>query len=145
MIDVLVFAALALGVGLVSIYAASAWLRAGAYVGLVAGVLFLWYASLGLPRPEYFRVPSGTVLGYRLDEPNAIYLWLVPNGSAQPLALQLPWHADVASNLVDAARRRGNPGDSIKLRSERGNMGLPTKPVFYVSHPYDLPSKEPQQ
>lgn len=141
MIDAIVFAVLALAIGLASIYAKSAWLRAGSYAGLVAGMMLLWYFSLGQPRPQYFQIPSGTVLSYQLDEPNAIYLWLVPNGSVEPLALALPWHDDVASNLVDAARRRGDPGDSLKIKTERGEMGLRTKPVFYVTHSHELPPK----
>lgn len=141
MTNVIVFAALSLAVGLVSIYASSAWLRATTYATLVAGLLLLWFTSLGLPRPEYLHVPNGTVLSYYLDEPNAIYLWLVPEGSAQPVALQLPWHDDVAGNLVDAARRRGNPGDSIKMTSPTDGMGLRTKPVFYVTHVRPLPPK----
>lgn len=143
--DALIFAALSLAVGLVSIYGRSASLRAASYAGLVAGTLLLWYMSLGLPRPEYFHVPSGTVLGYRLDEPKAIYLWLVPNGSVEPLALELPWREEVANNLVDAARRRGNPGDSLQMSSAHGAMGLPSKPVFYVRHPQSLPPKPPEQ
>lgn len=141
MIDVVIFAVLSLVVGLVSIYGRSSSLRAGSYAGLIVAVGLLWYTSLGLPRPQYLQVPHGTVLGYRLDEPKAIYLWLIPDGSAVPLALQLPWRQDVASNLVDATRHRGNPGDTIKMKNQRGTMGLPTKPVFYVTHSRELPPK----
>jgi len=143
MIDAVVFAVLSLAVGLVSIYARPAWLRAAAYAGLVVGILLLWYAALGQPRPQYLHIPSGTVLGYHLDEPNAIYLWLMPNGSAQPLALQLPWYDDVASNLLDAARHRNNPGDSLKMKSGVNGLGLHVKPIFYVSHAESLPAKTP--
>lgn len=141
MIDVAIFAALALAVGLVSIYARSATVRAGGFAGFVAGILLLWYTALGLPRPQYLHVPHGTVLGYHLDQPKAIYLWLMPDGSAQPLALQLPWQQDVASNLVDAAKHRGSAGDRIKIKNGNGPMGLPTKPVFYVTHTQSLPPK----
>ena len=143
MIDAMLFAALSLAVGLASIYARSARLRSAAYAGLVVGILLLWFASLGQPRPEYFQVPSGTVLAYRLDEPHAIYLWLVPEGSVQPLALQLPWHDDVAGNLVDAASRRADAGDSLKIKSPPGLIGMRAKPVFYVTHAQALPPKTP--
>jgi hypothetical protein len=141
MSDVIIFAVLSLTVGLISINGRSPALRAGSYAGLVAGLLLFWYASLGLPRPEYVRVPHGTVLGYRLDEPKAIYVWLVPDGGAQPLSLQLPWRNDVAGDLVDAARRRGSPGDTLKVKGGQNGVGLPTKPIFYVSHVKALPAK----
>jgi hypothetical protein len=143
MIDVLIFAVLSLIVGLASIYGKSPALRAASYACLVAGMLLLWYTSMGLPRPQYLQVPHGTVLGYRLDEPNAIYLWLIPDGAVRPLALELPWRNDVAKNLLEAAGSRGNPGDSIKIKNGLGGMGLPTKPVFYVSHTEGLPPKTP--
>jgi hypothetical protein len=141
MMDVLVFAALAVLIGLVSIYGRTATMRAAGFAGFVVGILLLWYAALGLPRPQYLHVPHGTVLGYQLDQPRAIYLWLMPDGSAQPLALQLPWREDVASNLVDVARHRGEGGDSLKMKTGRGLMGLPTKPVFYLTHAQALPPK----
>lgn len=145
MIDVALFAVLSLAVGLVAIYGRSAWLRTGTYAGLMVGMGFLWFTSLGQPRPAYLHVPDGTVLSYRLDEPNAIYLWLVPEGSAQPLAFQLPWHDDVAGNLVDAARRRANNGDTLKMKSATGAMGVKSQPMFYVTHTHALPPKSPER
>jgi hypothetical protein len=141
MIDVAVFAALALAVGLLSIYGRSSTLRAAGFAGFVAGILLLWYTALGLPRPQYLQVPHGTVLGYSLDQPRAIYLWLMPDGSTQPLALQLPWKEDIASNLVDVARHRGEGGGKLKIKTGSGPMGLPTKPVFYITHAQSLPPK----
>lgn len=142
MTDNVAFAALAAIVGLVSIYGRSPWLRAGGYAALVAGVLLLWFTALGVPRPEYFRVPEGTVVAYRLDEPHAIYVWLVPEGSARPLALELPWQNDTASSLVDTDRQRTNAGESIKLSNRPENdLGLRSKPVFYVSRSTGLPPK----
>lgn len=141
MIDVAIFAALALAIGLVSIYGRTASVRAGGFAGFVVGILFLWYTALGIPRPQYLHVPHGTVLGYHLDQPNAIYLWLMPDGSAQPLALQLPWREDVASNLVDVARHRGEAGENLKIKNGSGPLGLPTRPVFYLTHAERLPPK----
>lgn len=141
MIDVLIFAALAMVIGLVSIYGRTPTMRAVGFGGFVVGILLLWYTALGLPRPQYLHVPHGTVLGYYLEQPKAIYLWLMPDGSAQPLALQLPWREDVASNLLDMARHRGEAGDSLKMKTGSGIMGLPTKPVFYLTHAQGLPPK----
>lgn len=141
MIDAAVFAVLSVGVGVISIFGRSAALRAAAYAGLVVGMLALWYLSMGLPRPQVVAIPDGTVVGYRLDEPRHIYLWLVPNGSAQPLALALPWRDDVAGSLVDAARRRGNPADSLKITSARSGSGLRATPMFYVTHAAPAASK----
>jgi hypothetical protein len=133
-------------VGFVSICGKSGTLRAGAFAGLIASTLALWYSSLGLPRPGYLPIPSGIVLSYRLDEPKAIYLWLLPDDSVQPLAFQLPWRDDVATNLVDAARSRATPDDSLRVANTRehgliGGIGPPTKPLFYVTHVRALPPK----
>ena len=141
MIDVFIFAALAVLIGLVSIYGRTATMRAAGFAGFVAGILLLWYTALGLPRPQYLHVPHGTVLGYHLEQPKAIYLWLMPDGSAQPLALQLPWREDVATNLLDMARHRGEGGESLKIKTAAGLMGLPTTPVFYLTHAQGLPPK----
>ena len=143
--DVVIFAVLSIGAGLIAMYGRSGWLRAGTYAGLLVGMGLLWFTSMGLPRPTYLHVPNGTVLSYRLDEPNAIYLWLVPEGSAQPLALQLPWHDDVAGNLVDAARRRANDGDMLKMKSATGAIGLKSQPMFYISHTHALPPKSSER
>jgi hypothetical protein len=146
MIDVIVFAIASLVVGLVAIYGRSAWMRTAGYAGLIAAVLVLWFAAMGLPRPAYLPVPNGTILSYSLDEPRAIYLWLVPEGSTQPLALKLPWHEDVASNLVNTDRRRTNAGDTLKITGNPGNdIGMRAKPIFYVSHVQGLPPKQTQR
>lgn len=141
MIDVVVFAVVSVTVGLVSIHAKPAALRTAAFAVLIGSTIGLWYFSLGLPRPEYAHVPNGTVLSYSLDEPKAIYLWLMPDGSAEPLAFVLPWRNDVAGNLVHAAQSKATPSDSLRVRNQNGQKGLPVKPLFYVSHVHGLPPK----
>ncbi|MGH7660810.1 MAG: hypothetical protein ACRENA_07850 [Vulcanimicrobiaceae bacterium] len=141
MTDAFVLLALSLVAGLVSIYGKSSALRAGAFAVLVVGMFVLWYASTGVPRLQYLHVPRGTVLSFRLDEPKAIYLWLVPDGDVRPIALELPWRNDVAGNLADAARERGQSGDVLKMRNGTTGMGLQTKPEFYLSHVVGLPPK----
>lgn len=139
--DIILFAAITVVVGFISIYGRSSNLRASAFAALIVSTIAIWYCSLGLPRPQYLHVPTGTVLSYSLDEPKAIYLWLVPDGSAQPLAFQLPWRSDVAGNLVDAARSRATPNDTLRVKNQQFGRGLPVKPVFYVSRARGEPPK----
>jgi hypothetical protein len=65
---------------------------------------------LGRPKPaalEWVRdFPGGaTVIGYRLQEPEAIYLWLVFPDETEPRAYALPWNLGTAEQLQDVHRR----------------------------------------
>ena len=139
MIGNIIFAVATLVVGVVAIYGRLPAIRAAGYAALVVSVLLLWHVSLGLPRPDYI-VPTGTVLGYSLDEPRAIYLWLIPDSATQPLAVEVPWNAELAGKLVDAARRQTR-GSLLRVRPNGDGMGLPTKPEFYLSPLRSLPPK----
>lgn len=141
-----IYALAALLVGAASLFAASAWLRAGSYVCLVAAMFGLWRVSLGLPRPALFGVPKGTVVAFTLDEPRAIYVWLQVQGSERPVSIQLPWHESEAAALHQAAQQAKAMGAKLKMRGQRGSgndiPGLhQLKPMFYPASPEPLPPK----
>ncbi|MGH7102903.1 MAG: hypothetical protein ACREFJ_10955 [Acetobacteraceae bacterium] len=141
------FAAAALVAGAASLFAAAAWVRAGAYAGLVAAMLALWWVALGHPRPALFGVPSGTVAGYALDEPRAIDVQVRPPGGGAPVTWALPWSEQVAAQLEEAAAEAKKEGRPLAMRGRRsGGRGYETKhhagPLFYPTAAPQLPVKQ---
>lgn len=115
------FAAAAVVVGAASLFASRSWLRAGAFCCLLVALGAVWWASLGAPRPVLLGVPSGTVAAFTLDEPHAIYVWLLAPGARAPIALALPWNEAAAAALHDAAQEAKRRGTRVKMgRPGRG-------------------------
>lgn len=115
------FAVAAVVVGAASLFASRSWLRAGAFCCLVVALGAVWWASLGQPRPVLLGLPSGTVAAFTLDEPHAIYVWLIAPGARAPIALALPWNETAAAALHDAARMAKQRGTRVKMgRAGRG-------------------------
>lgn len=141
-----IYAAVALVVGAASLFAASAWLKAGSYVCLVVALFGLWWVSLGQPRPALFGVPKGTVVAYSLDEPRAIYVWLRPEGEPAPVGIALPWREREAVALHKAARQAKETGEPLKMRGRAGGAGIAglrhVTPVFYPAPAPALPPKQ---
>jgi hypothetical protein len=139
--SVLVFVLAGAMLGIISAFARAPWLRAATYASLVAALLLVWHFSLGLPRAEYVQVPAGTVLAYSLDEPHAIYLWILPDGSTQPLSIWLPWSSKAAGALVDVSRIERRAHGHVKIRAGGRRLGLQAPPEFYGSRVRPLPVK----
>lgn len=142
-----IYAAAALLVGAASLFAASAWLRAGSYACLVAAILGVWWGSLGAPRPAMFGVPQGTVVAFSLDEPRAIYVWLQPPDARAPVAIALPWHESDAAALHRAAQQAKATHAVLKMRGQSGGAnGIPglhaMAPMFYPAPAPALPPKQ---
>ncbi|MGH7118157.1 MAG: hypothetical protein ACREFP_04070 [Acetobacteraceae bacterium] len=142
-----IFVAVALLAGATSLFAAVAWLRAGAYLCLVAALLAIWWAALGHPRPALFGVPHGTVVSYALNEPKSIDVLVKPRGSGQPVLWALPWNERDAAALQDAARRAKMAGRLLEMRGRQGGgrAGYTHQhhagPVFYPAPAPQLPEK----
>jgi hypothetical protein len=77
----------------------------------------LWQSSLGLPRPTSLdlRDPQGTVVSYVVDEPNAILLWLVPDGSSIPRSYALPFDMQQAQQLQQAFQNAKKNGAPVRM------------------------------
>lgn len=100
------------------------WVRVTAVV--FAGLLMpTAYASLNelLSRPkpmslEWARksVPEATVVGSRVREGEAIYLWLQIAGLDEPRAYMLPWSKNLAKQLHKAQREAGKRGGAVGMR-----------------------------
>lgn len=124
-----------------------------AYAALVVAVLFGWHFSLGHARPVGWHSGyAGKVVAYRLDEPHAIYLWMVPKGQKTPLSLQLPWREKKAAQLQKAAHaaRKAHQGLRMRLGGKKpaklpqgqGRFTLHhVPPTFYPAPQPGLPPK----
>jgi hypothetical protein len=145
------FGLLAVTVGACAISARGAWVRAAAFTVTLGLSGALWQLSLGEPRPVLFAAPSGTVVGYHLDEPRAIYLWVTPTGSAVPAAYELPWSESQAAQLQLAAEqaekhgqalRVGRAGPAGRVHGRPGRMSAAAGEVrFYPERERPLPAK----
>ncbi|MGH7056432.1 MAG: hypothetical protein ACREFZ_00930 [Acetobacteraceae bacterium] len=150
MIPAAAFAALAVLAGAASLFARTALVRCGAYCVLLCAVSAVWLGALGHARPVALLPgigrPNGTVVAFRVDEPRAIYVWLAIAGTAEPLALRLPWQERRAEALVAAERQAQAGHGTVRMRgrhgSGRGSSGHShEKPMFYPTPPAPLPAK----
>lgn len=140
------FVAAALVAGAASLFAATLWLRAGAYCVLVAAMLALWWTALGHPRPALFGTPKGTVAGFALDEPRAIDVQVRPKGGGPPVTWAFPWDEQTAAQLEAAAAEAKKEGRPLAIKGRKGGgMGYNSKhhagPVFYPAPAPQLPAK----
>lgn len=108
---------------------------------ILAGLLLAWFAAVprpfltvvtfgvflalafaafveasGRPRPaqvEWRRLSDVQVLAYSLDEPHAIYLWLM---LGEPTGYRMPWSMKSAKQLVAADAEAGQRGRRLMMR-----------------------------
>jgi len=142
-----IFVAAAGIAGAAAMFAAASWLRAGAYVGLVAALLAVWWTALGHPRPALFGVPKGTVVSYALNEPQSIDVMVRPKNGGVPVLWALPWNEADAAALQRAAQDAQTAGRPLAMRGTQrgGRSGYGYKhragPVFYPAPAPQLPVK----
>jgi hypothetical protein len=89
----------------------------------------LWQSSLGLPRPTMLEphYPQGTVVSYVVDEPDAILLWLVPDGSSMPRSYALPFDNKQALQLQHAFEIAKKSGTQVRMGKGGGKAGQGTE------------------
>ncbi len=141
------FLVTALLAGAASLFAAAAWLRASAYVGLIVALLAMWWTALGHPRPALFGVPKGTVVSYALNEPQSIEVMVKPKSGGAPVLWALPWNEADAAALQQAAHDAERTGRPLQMRGRQGGgrSGYAHQrqagPVFYPAPAPQLPVK----
>ena len=96
--------------------------RALSYTAMLIAIVVLWQASAGMPRvvlpflPNALGMPAlGTMEGLLLDEPRAIYVVDLPDGSNTPLFLQLPWDEKKAAEWVKKKEQAEKDGSTLQL------------------------------
>ncbi|MFQ5984722.1 MAG: hypothetical protein ACE5LL_04310, partial [Alphaproteobacteria bacterium] len=130
--------------------AGKVWMKTSA---LAVAALFmpLAYASLvdllGKPKPARLewvldRVAEATVLGAKLSEGEAIFLWLDIEGTAEPRSYVLPWNRRLAEELQRAMRQAEVDGTGVRVRAPFEPSLDDSEPRFYAPPPPPLPPKD---
>ena len=110
---------------------------------LAAAALFLPLAYgglaelLGRPKPlalAWTGAEPGefAVLGARLDEGEAIYLWLGQEGEPAPWSYVLPWDETLAKELHAAQRDAEQEGAELRMRRPKRTGQDEDEPLFYA-------------
>ena len=127
------------------------WIKLGA-LGVTAVFLPAGYFGLSemLSRPkpiglELTRVnlEEATVLGSRLEEDKAIYVWLGIPGVEEPRAYTLPWDQQLARQLQGANRDSEDTGAPVQMRKPFENSLDQREKVFYIAPQPPPPEKAP--
>ena len=129
------------------------WIKVGALATTVA-FLPVAYASLSTmlsrPKPielEWSReqLAEATVLGARLEEGKAIYVWLGMEGVDEPRAYVLPWSQEMAKQLNGAQREAQENGTSVLMHKPFENSRDNRDRQFYAAPVPPPPEKEKTQ
>lgn len=135
------FAAFSIALGGFLIYLGKPWVSVPVLT-ICLGIV--WYGgveTLGRNKPiawEWRDIGETEVLSYKLDEPNAIYVWL---DGDEPTGYVLPWSQEVAKILkgqAEAAQKQGAPlmFDERRLKSQEDR-----EPLFYPKPQPEYPPK----
>ncbi len=126
------------------------WIKLSA---LTATALFLpaSYVSLAdllsRPKPIHFewseaRVSKADVLSARLEEDEAIYLWLAIDGVQEPRAYVMPWDQEMARQLHDAQRRAEAEGSAVRMNQPFEKSWDKRERKFYAAPQPPAPMKD---
>ncbi len=78
---------------------------------------------------------EATVLGARMEEDKAIYLWLGIPGVEEPRAYALPWNEQLARQLQGAERESQDTGTPVQMRKPFEDSLDDREKVFYAAPP----------
>ena len=108
------------------------------------------YLSLSemLSRPKPIEIQwamqelkEASVIGSRLEEGEAIYVWLGIEGIDEPRAYTLPWDDEMARQLHGAERSAEQDGTQVRMRKPFETSLDDREPVFYAAPPPPPPLK----
>lgn len=128
------------------------WAKVAAIVAtaLFIPTIYMSYADLlSRPKPanlEWWNrdAPEATVLGAKLREGEAIYLWIELPELDEPRAYKLPWAQEVAKQLYGAQREAEAMGTKVRMRLPFKDQVDEYEPVFYALPQPPLPTKQVQ-
>ena len=113
--------------------------------------IYLSYADL-LSRPKpanrvgwHRNVSEATVVGSRLREGEAIYVWIEMADTDEPRAYKLPWQQEMAKQLYGAQREAEANGTKVQMRLPFANRVESQEPLFYALPQPPLPPKHVEQ
>ena len=111
---------------------------------LATAMVWMWLASTMLGRPLPLSEPphESTVLSMAAVPNEAIYLWLVEEGSHEPLSVRLPWSNEQAQKLSEQLEAQGEKGGSVRFKKP----SIPGEPgEFRLELPPEPAPKTPMQ
>lgn len=118
--------------------ALSALLMASSYGGFLE--------LLGRPKPASLewiaQAEEATVVGVRMREDEAIYLWLELEPASEPRAYVIPWSQEQAKELQEAMQEAESKGGEVKMRGPFSARQDTEEPMFYAQ-PQAVPPPKP--
>lgn len=122
------------------------WVAPGLLVPLIALAFIAPATLLSKPKPidwDWFSSASEVaVLGSRIDEGEAIYLWLQIPDAEEPRAYSLPFDRKTAEALQEAQREAERNGSGVMMRHPFERSLEQREPMFYALPQPALPPKE---
>lgn len=141
---------LAATLGFIAVWAPRrAWLKLSA-LAAVAAFLPAAYGGfshlLSRPKPvdiewAHRAMPEATVLGQRMEEDVAIYLWLALDGVDEPRSYVLPWNREMAKQLHEATRAAERQGSGVRMKLPFRASLEDREKRFYVAPQEARPAK----
>lgn len=117
--------------------ALSALLMASSYGGFLE--------LMGRPKPASLEwvshVDEATVVGVRMREGEAIYLWLELKTPSEPRSYVIPWSDEEARELQAAMQEAESNGGEVRMRAPFSNRPATDEPMFYAQPQPSLPAK----
>jgi len=113
--------------------------------------IYLSYTDLlSRPKPaslEWWNrdASEATVVGSKLREGEAIYLWIELADADEPRAYKLPWQQELAKQLYGAQREAQARGTKVQMRSPFKQQTENQEPLFYALPQAALPPKQAGQ
>ncbi len=113
--------------------------------------IYLSYADLmSRPKPmslEWWHqdASEATVVGSRLREGDAIYLWIELPDTDEPRAYRLPWQHELAKQLYGAEREAQANGTKVQMRLPFEDRPDDQEPLFYAQPQPPMPPKHVEQ
>ena len=129
------------------------WAKVSAVLAtaLFIPTVYLSYADLlSRPKPVSFEwwqsdASEATVVGSKLREGEAIYLWIELPEVDEPRAYRLPWQQELAKQLFGAQREAEANGTKVQMRMPFKERVDEQEPLFYAQPQPPLPPKHADQ
>ncbi len=147
-------AALATVLAVISIWShRKLWAKISAVLAtaLFIPTIYLSYTDL-LSRPKpanlewwHRNATEATVVGSRLREGEAIYVWIEMADTDEPRAYKLPWQQEMAKQLYGAQREAEANGTKVQMRLPFADRVEEQEPLFYALPQPSLPPKHVEQ
>ena len=122
-------------------------------VALILVALFMPISYLAmvdlLSRPKPMSMewsPPGKddakLLGAKMEEDVAIYIWVQRDGAREPRAYKLPWSEEMARQLHESQRSAERDGSDVQVRMRKGQQQIDGERMFYAKPRQALPPKQ---